>query len=89
MQQFSSTCLFISHRCPIAHTFKWESFGSIREQANALLVFQTVNMGIADVQWSLANACVFALASTNGHLEVTNMFLSVFGGQLTHMNLSP
>jgi hypothetical protein len=50
-------------------------FGSICEQANALLVFQTVNMGIADVQWSLANACVFALASTNGHLEVTNMFL--------------
>jgi hypothetical protein len=46
-------------------------------------------MGIADVQWSLANACVFALASTNGHLEVTNMFLSVFGGQLNiHESLS-
>ncbi|CAM6013417.1 unnamed protein product [Sphagnum balticum] len=47
------------------------------EQANALLVFQTVNMGIADVQWSLANACVFALASTNGHLEVWDMQISV------------
>ncbi len=40
------------------------------------------------MQWSLANACVFALASTNGHLEVTNMFLSVWRATYIHESLS-
>jgi len=33
-------------------------------------VFQTTNMAIADVQWSFDHACVFAVASTDGHMEV-------------------
>ncbi|KAG0575392.1 hypothetical protein KC19_5G000900 [Ceratodon purpureus] len=45
---------------------------------------QTTNMPIADVWWSFTHACVFAMASTDGHMEMWDLHLSVMKPIVAH-----
>lgn len=54
------------------------------DQEGALLVFQTTNMAIADVRWSFTHSCVFAVASTDGHMELWDLNLSVMKPVVAH-----
>lgn len=48
-------------------------------------MFQTTNMAIADVRWSFDHACVFAVASTDGHIEMWDLHLSVMKPVVAHL----
>ncbi|CAM6095149.1 unnamed protein product [Calypogeia fissa] len=54
------------------------------EQESALMVIQTVNESISDVQWSIKNSTVFATVSVDGRLEIWDMAISVMKPTIIH-----
>ncbi|KAL3678259.1 hypothetical protein R1sor_021215 [Riccia sorocarpa] len=54
------------------------------EQESALMIIQTVNEPISDVQWSNRNSTVFSTVSADGRLEIWDMAISVMKPTVIH-----